>query len=169
MAEFLIDKDVRISITSNVNAAFQQRFYIEKRYDKDPFGIWRQMGNHLYNGVHSIPINFLSDSEYSLWRIRCENQKDGDWRNSLENHTGGGTNKIVIYCDDDNSKGSDSDYNDLIVTVNLIYPNDSKLGEDFYEKFDKTANGPNGKTVNDSDKKHHLPKLDKKGNPIIEP
>lgn len=165
MAEFLIDKDVRLSITSSVSAAFQQRFFIEKRYEKDPKSEWREMGNHEYYGEHLVSIPFIADSEYSTWRIRCENQKDGDWRSSLEKRTGVGTKTIVIYCDDDNSKGADGDYNDLIVTINLIYPNDTKLGKEFYDDFDKTALGSNGKIVFDK----HLHNLDKDGKIIIDP
>ncbi|EEI93251.1 hypothetical protein HMPREF0765_1163 [Sphingobacterium spiritivorum ATCC 33300] len=163
---FPVDPNVRISITSTTNAKFNQRFWIEKRYKNSLKGEWIQMGNHVYYGAQASAIEFKIDTknEESWWRIRGENDTgDGGWKSSRGIESlGVGTEEILIKFDDDFT--GDSDFDDLVVKISLIYPDIKKLDEKFYNDFDKRASGPNGKKYFDS--KKVIPELDKKGKPI---
>ncbi|MGJ1267059.1 hypothetical protein ACR78F_05960 [Sphingobacterium spiritivorum] len=163
---FPVEPNVRISITSATNAKFNQRFWIEKRYKNSPKGEWIQMGNHVYYGAQGSPIEFKIDTknEESWWRIRGENDTgDGGWKSSRGiEPLGVGTEDILIKFDDDFT--GDSDFDDLVVKISLIYPNNKKFDKKFYEDFDQRANGPNGKKY--FDPKKVIPELDKKGKPI---
>lgn len=144
MSIFPVGKDVRIRITSTINAAYKQRFFIEKRFYNDPETQWREMGNHVYYGAQVTPLNFLAASEESFWQIKCENDNGkGSWRSSIQDMKGTGTSQVIIRCDDD--KDGDDDYNDLVVTIDIISPRDEKMSQADYDNFDKTALGPNGK------------------------
>lgn len=115
MAIFSVDKNVRVLITSSVNAAYPQRFIVERESPTQP-GFWEGMGKKIYAGGESA--SFVPHSAMTTWKITCQNQ-NGAWGYSRENLTGVGTQQIVIYCDDDTS--GDDDFNDIIVRVNLGY------------------------------------------------
>ena len=115
MANFTVDKNVRVAVTSTVEAANPQRFIIERESPTNP-GFWEGMGKRIYAGGESA--SFVAHSAITNWRITCQN-KDGDWRYSRENLVGVGTPQIIIYCDDDYT--GDNDFNDIVVRVNLGY------------------------------------------------
>lgn len=115
MATFTVDKDVRVTITSTVNAAYPQRFIVERESPTQP-GFWEGMGKKIYAGGESA--SFVAHSAITTWKITCQNQ-NGAWGYSRENLTGVGTKQIVIYCDDDAS--GDNDFNDIVVRVTLGY------------------------------------------------
>ncbi|KAF5279854.1 hypothetical protein FQR65_LT15216 [Abscondita terminalis] len=85
---------------------------------------------------------------------------DGGWKSSrgiepLELDTERYLDQILI----DDFTG-DSDFDDLVREISLIYPNNKKFDKKFYEDFDQRANGPNGKKY--FDPKKVIPELDKK-------
>ena len=83
------------------------------------------MGKKLYTGGEAAV--FAPFFEISIWRITCQNdQGNGHWTDSRERLYGVGTSQIVLNCDDD--KSGDSDFNDIVVKVQLGYNGVSLTG-----------------------------------------
>lgn len=115
MGQFTVDKNVRVSINSSVNAAYKQRFFVERQSTTKP-GWWEGMGNRVYNGGESVA--FFAFSEITIWKITCQNDNNGKgWRDSIERLYGAGTAHITLSCNDDND--GDDDFNDIVVQVSL--------------------------------------------------
>ncbi len=116
MAQFTVDKGVKVFIASTVNAAYRQRFAIFRQKNSHP-GWWERMGKPIYFGGETQ--TFPQFSEETTWKIICQYdyENGSNWRDSKEKFSGGGTNQMTILCDD--TPNGDLDYNDLIVRINL--------------------------------------------------
>lgn len=152
MAQFTVDKNVRVSITSSVNAAYKQRFIVERQSTTRP-GWWEGMGKRVYSGGETD--SFLAFSEITIWKITCQNDNNGKgWRDSIERLYGAGTTHITLNCDDDTQ--GDNDFNDIVVQVNLGYGSAVTLPG--IVPTDPTVDTSNDK-AGDGDFREYKPKL----------
>ncbi|MET0392729.1 MAG: hypothetical protein ABW019_06290 [Chitinophagaceae bacterium] len=141
MTLFTVKKGVRVTIASSVNAAYPQRFIIERQSPTHP-GLWEGMGKKTYAGGESP--GFAADAADRIWKITCQN-KNGPWVHSRERVTEAGPSERIIYCDDDMT--GDGDFNDLIVRIKF---KDHEEGSD-------ASKDENGDGIFKPPYKKHLP------------
>lgn len=142
MAEFKIDEGVRVLITSTSSADYPQMYILERSFPKDNPNVWEGIKPKFFKpgDIVRIPPN----NKFSKLKVTGVHYNE-IWKQSTESTPNFEITPppfIIRY----NDSYDDGDFNDLVVTAELIYPNESnsKLGKENFEEFDQNANEGDG-------------------------